>query len=130
MEMNQTQYRQNSNPQNQVNIQELISKYWNLIWQKKIFITLIFVFMSVLWYGIYMWKLEGKQKYTTSAIVKFDDPRQSRGVGAVPDFAAEGSIGKAAILQTNSFLRTVVDSLKLNFVLIEPKRGRLDIIKS
>ena len=56
-----------------------------------------------------------KKEYTASVTIKFDDPRLSRGISAITDFTqAERTIGKVALLHTNSVLTKVVDTLQLN----------------
>ena len=103
-------------------------RYQRLLWKKKYLILTITAVFTVIWLVIYSLFLSGI-KFESSAIVKFDDPRFSRQVGAVTDFAIMGAHGKLAVLRTNSFLNRVVDSLKYNIVFDDEKVNPFKLCK-
>jgi capsular exopolysaccharide synthesis family protein len=92
---------------------EMIKKYTKLLWSKKLWIVLITFIVSVIWYFISPMVIKPPE-FTSTVIIKFDDPRFSRNIGGVTDFAQEQTEGKVALLYTNSLLEKVVDSLELN----------------
>lgn len=93
---------------------ELFKKYRNLLWNKKLWILAITAIISILWF-ILSPILLPEPEYSASVVIKFDDPRLSRGINAVTDFTqADRTEGKIALLETNSVLAKVVDTLKLN----------------
>ena len=60
------------------------------------------------------------QTFTTSSVIRFDDPRLSKGISAVTDFSAGmETISKASLFKSNSFIESVVDSLNLNLILTD-----------
>ncbi len=92
---------------------ELIKKYINLLWSKKLWIVLITAILSILWFFVSPMVMKPPE-YNASVVIKFDDPRLSRNISAVTDFTQEQTAGKVALLYTNSLLEQVVDSLQLN----------------
>jgi len=92
---------------------DLIKKSTHLLWKKKLWIILITLLVSVLWILLAPFLIKAPE-YSATTLIKFDDPRRSRIISAVTDFAQEGTAGKVALLYTNSLLTSVVDSLKLN----------------
>jgi hypothetical protein len=90
-------------------------RYLKSLWKMKYLILIITTVFSVVWMVIYTLFLSGTS-YESSAVIKFDDPRYGRNVGAVTDFAYMGTQSKLAVLRTKSFLGRVVDSLKYNIV--------------
>ena len=102
--------------QSQPDTLELVKKYLDIIWRKKVWILLIFLGVSAFWIVFYSMFLGTSTIYSAHAIIKFDDPRYNRGTDAVTDFAETQTEAKVALLQTRSFLERVVDSLKLNIV--------------
>ncbi len=110
-------------------INELISKYWKLIQAKRLIIGIIIIVSTIIWFGIYKMIIVKRQTYSTTAIIKFDDPESRRDVRAVTDFAIEGSSGKLAVLTTSTFLKMVVDSLNLNLVVVTPNIDRFTLFK-
>jgi succinoglycan biosynthesis transport protein ExoP len=119
-----------SNPlsSNQQNIGEILSNYKRLLWQKKYWIIIITLLITAIWFVVYTMFLSKQIEYSSSVILKFDDPRR-RSISAVEDFAQFGSEGKVAILYTNSFLSQVVDSLALNLVLKTRGINRFNLFK-
>jgi len=107
---------------------EMIKKYAHLMWNKKWWIVLITCIVSILWFFISPMVMKPPE-YSSSVVIKFDDPRLSRGVGAVTDFAQEQTEGKVALLYTNSLLEKVVDSLELNVRVSTPGIARFDFFK-
>jgi tyrosine-protein kinase Etk/Wzc len=103
-------------------------RYQKLFWKKKYLILMITAVFTVIWLVIYSLFLSGI-KFESSAIVKFDDPRFNRQVGAVTDFAIMGAHGKLAVLRTRSFLSRVVDSLKYNIVFEDEKVNPFKLCK-
>lgn len=118
-----------TNQQSQPDTIELVKKYINIIWRNKLWIVLIFLTVSALWFVFYSMFLQSSPVYTAHAIIKFDDPRNSRRADAVTDFAETQSEAKVALLQTRSFLEKVVDSLKLNIILRTPGINRFDFFR-
>lgn len=105
-----------------------IFKYLLLIWQKKYWILLICTAVAIFWiviYSMFLYKVE----YVTSAVVRFDDPRLNRGVGAITDFAITDAYGKIAVLNTNSFLGRVVDSLHYDIMFPDYRINPTHLIK-
>jgi uncharacterized protein involved in exopolysaccharide biosynthesis len=90
-------------------------RYQRLLWNKKYIILTIASAVTAIWLVLYFLFFSGTS-YESSAVVKFDDPRLNRNVGAVTDFAIMGAHGKLAVLRTQSFLSRVVDSLHYNIV--------------
>jgi tyrosine-protein kinase Etk/Wzc len=90
-------------------------RYRRLLWKKKYLILTITSVISVIWFVMYYLFFSGIS-YESSAVVKFDDPRLNKNVGAVTDFAIMGAHGKLAVLRTQSFLGRVVDSLRYNII--------------
>jgi len=95
-------------------------RYQRLLWKEKYLIFTIAVVVTVIWLVIYFLFLSGIN-YESSAVIKFDDPRLNRNVGAVTDFAIMGAHGKLAVMRTQSFLGRTVDSLKYNIVFQDEK---------
>jgi capsular exopolysaccharide synthesis family protein len=95
-------------------------RYQRLLWKKKLFILTVTGVVSVIWFVLYSLFLSGIS-YESSAVLKFDDPRLNRDVGAVTDFAIMSAHGKIAVLKTQSFLGRVVDSLKYNIIFDDEK---------
>lgn len=85
-------------------------RYWKLLRKKKYYIFLIIVSVSVLWTAVFFMFLN-KVEYTSSTIIKFDDPRANRGTAALTEFAIMDPASKTAILRTRSFLERVVRTL-------------------
>ena len=108
-------------------ISEILVKYWNMIWAKKVFVLVTILITSLVWVVVYKKVIEARKTFTTTAIVKFDDPKQSHDYLAVTDFAYENSAGKIAILSTSTFLKTIADSLKLNLSIISPAVSRFEM---
>ncbi len=97
-----------------------ISKYVRLILdnKKKVFVLAItFILFFLVVFKMFL----AEPQYTAESLVRFDDPRLTRNVGAVTDFAVENPLSKIPIIRTNRFLSEVVDSLALQFILVEPK---------
>ncbi len=92
---------------------EMVKKYTNLLWRKKLWIILITVIISIVWFFISPMVMKPPE-YNASVIIKFDDPRRSANIGGIRDFVREGNSGKIAMLNTHSVLSKVVDSLTLN----------------
>ncbi|MCK4754920.1 MAG: hypothetical protein KAS58_06780, partial [Calditrichia bacterium] len=105
-----------------------IKRYQRLLWKKKYLILTITTVFTVIWFVIYSLFFSGIS-YESSAIIKFDDPRLNRNVGAVTDFAIMGAHGKLAVLRTQSFLTRVVDSLKYNIVFDDEKVNPFKLCK-
>ena len=103
-------------------------RYQRLLWKKKYLILTIASVVTVIWLVIYSLFLSGIS-YESFALVKFDDPRLNRNVGAVTDFAIMGAHGKLAVLRTRSFLSRVIDSLKYNIVFENEKVNPLKLCK-
>jgi len=102
------------------------TKYFQLMWKKKYWIMLLTVLISVLWFfAISMYSI--RPEYTSSAVIRFDDPRRS---SAVTDFGALDAISKTAVLNTRSFLGRVVDSLHYNIIYVSEKINPATIVKS
>ncbi len=102
------------------------SKYFKLMWKKKHWIMLFTVLISVLWFfAISMFAI--KPEYTSSAVIRFDDPR---GGIAVTDFGVMDAISKRAVLNTRSFLGRVVDSLHYNIIYASEKINPATFVKS
>jgi capsular exopolysaccharide synthesis family protein len=118
-----------ANIQRQKSIMEILDRYYRILWSKKYFIIAITVIISILWFFVSKIVVEKRQKYTASAIIKFEDPRLSRGRDAVTDFAVEATEGQVAILHTRTFLKNVVNSLHLNIVLLTRGINRFDFFK-
>ena len=107
---------------------EIAAKYKSLLWQKKYWIIIITLCFTAIWIVFYSLFLSKQLEYTSSATLKFDDPRR-RTVSMVTDVAEFSSDGKVAILYTNSFLQKVVDSLSLNLVLYTRGINRFELFK-
>lgn len=107
---------------------ELIKKYASLLWQKKVWIFSISILVAILWGVIFKFIIEQQSEYTTTAVIKFEDPR-GRSVGAMTEFANIGTEGNVAILKSSSFLTKVADSLKLNFFLRSSNASRFEFFK-
>jgi len=95
-------------------------RYWKLLFKKKYYIFLITVAVTVLWTAVFFIFLN-KVEYTSSVMIKFDDPRASRGMSAVTEFAVMDPAGKTAILRTRSFLERVVEKLNYDWQVKEPE---------
>ena len=93
---------------------DLIKKYLNLLWQKKIWIITISLIVAIVWGVVYKMFLQKQREFSATSVIKFEDTRRRTPVGAVTDFSQIGAEGNVAILYANSFLTTVVDSLKMN----------------
>ena len=89
-------------------------RYIKLILKKKYFIAAITIIVTGIWFIIFS-LFFNEVKYESTGVVKFDDLRFNRGVGAVTDFAIMGAHSKVAVMTTKSFLGRVVDSTKYNF---------------
>ena len=108
-----------------------IKKYLTFLFTKKYWIFISAVIVSVMWYYGYSYYKEKVREYTASTIIRFDDPRSSRNIGALTDFSAGiATQGRAKILHTNMFLKKVVDSLKLNIFVSDNEVPRRFFIKS
>lgn len=93
---------------------EIFKRNVKMLWNKKWPIVIVTFTISIIWLFVYPYILK-QPEYSSSVVIKFDDPRLTRGgVGAFTDFAPERSEGKVAVLYTNSLLEEVVDSLQLN----------------
>ena len=103
-------------------------RYQRLLWKEKYLIFTIALVVSVVWLVLYFLFFSGIS-YESSAVVKFDDPRLNRNVGAVTDFAIMGAHGKLAVLRTQSFLGRTVDSLKYNIVFEDEKINPITLCK-
>ena len=105
-----------------------LKKYINYLKKRKYWIFIIAIFFSIV-VGIIMPVYQEKTKtYTTSSVIRFDDPRLSRGISAVTDFSAGmETVSKASLFKSSSFIESVVDSLNLNLIVVtaDVKRTRL-----
>lgn len=108
---------------------DLIRRYLKIIWKRKFWILLIFIFITAAWTVFYSMFLKKSAVYTAYAIIKFDDPRSNRRIDAVTDFAETQTEAKVAILQTRSFLEKVVDSLDMNIIVNTPGVNRFKLFK-
>lgn len=107
-----------------------VKKYFHYLLKKKYVISGIAVVFAAIFGIIIPHYIQLYQEYTTSAIIRFDDPRLSRGIAAVTDFSAGmETTSKVSILTTNSFLEQVTDSLKLNFIMKTPQVRRTELFK-
>jgi len=105
-------------------------KYFQyLLKNKYVIIVIVFIFAAI--FGIVVpHYIQLYQEYITSAIIRFDNPRMSRGITAVTDFSAGmETTSKVSILTTNSFLEQVTDSLNLNFIMQTPHVRRTELFK-
>ncbi len=118
-----------SKPTQQTDPVDLLKKYSKIIWQKKFWILLIFILISAAWIVFYSMFLKTSAVYTANAIIKFDDPRNTRRVDAVTDFAETQTEAKVALLQTRSFLEKVVDSLDLDIRVKTPGVSRFKLFR-
>ena len=118
-----------SKPEQQTDPIDLVKKYLKIIWQKKFWILLIFIFSSAIWVVLYSMFLKTSAVYTAYAIIKFDDPRDTRRVDAVTDFAETQTAAKIALLETRSFLEKVIDSLDLDIRIKTPGINRFKLFK-
>lgn len=108
-----------------------IKKYLNYLIAKKYWIFFSAVIFSVLWYFGHSYYKNSVREFTTSTIIRFDDPRSSRNISALTDFSSGiATQGRAKILHTNMFLKKVVDSLKLNIFVPDNGIPRRLFIKS
>jgi capsular exopolysaccharide synthesis family protein len=107
---------------------EMIKKYLDLLWSNKLWIILITLVVSILWFFISPMVMK-LPEYTTSVVIKFDDPRYMGDVSAVTDFAKERTEGKVALLLTNSLLEQIVDTLQLNLKIITKGISRFTLLK-
>ncbi len=105
-----------------------IRRYQRLFWKKKYLVLTIATVFTVIWLVVYSLFFSGIS-YESSAVIKFDDPRLNRNVGAVTDFAIMGAHGKLAVLRTQSFLTRVVDSLKYNIIFEDDKVNPVKLCK-
>ncbi|MEJ2637908.1 MAG: Wzz/FepE/Etk N-terminal domain-containing protein, partial [Calditrichia bacterium] len=117
-----------NNNKNQADPIKMAKKYLEPAWAKKFWILLITMAVAAFWFVFYSMFMERLPEYTTSAIIKFEDPQYNRS-SAVIDFAQEQVYSKIAILQTKSFLESVVDSLHLNIVLGSPEIDRFALFR-
>ncbi|MEJ2544737.1 MAG: polysaccharide biosynthesis tyrosine autokinase [Calditrichaceae bacterium] len=105
-----------------------LKKYFNYVLKKKVWILVIAIVFSILAGTLIPIYLERTKKFTTSAVIRFDDPRLSRGISAVTDFSAGmETLSKASLFTSNSFMESVVDSLDLNLVILTPKVRRTSL---
>ena len=104
---------------NQTSSQDTLAirkKYAKLIWEKKFIISVITLLVTIGWIFVYTFFISKAAEISTSAVIRFDDPR-SRRVNAVADFITMSNVSKVAIVKSNSFLNKVVDSLNLNVII-------------
>jgi len=89
--------------------------YSRLFWEKKLWIILITLLGSIAWLFVYPSIIYEAELMTFSSVVRFDDPRASStatGIGrGFGDIEGESRI---RIIETTNFLKSIVDSLKLN----------------
>jgi len=106
-------------------------KYFHFLLRKKLLIFTIMVILALIWIVLYSLFYDKFIKYTTSAVIRFDDPTLTRNIGALTDFSAGMETrSKVAILHTNSFLGRVVDSLHLNLIIDSPDLNRTALLKN
>jgi capsular exopolysaccharide synthesis family protein len=106
-------------------------RYIKLLSDSKIWIILITALFSALWLLFFPEIYKSRQEFSTTAIIRFDDPGVATSASGVDDrFSQLETESKISIIETRSFLISVVDSLKLNIVLSKPRISRLDLIKS
>jgi len=106
----------NKNQTNSLDTLAIRKKYAKLIWEKKIIISVITLLVTIGWIFVYTFFISKAAEISTSAVIRFDDPR-SRRVNAVADFITMSNVSKVAIVKSNSFLNKVVDSLNLNVII-------------
>ena len=108
-----------------------LKKYINFILAKKYWILISAIIFTILWYYSYLYYQAKIKEYTATAIIRFDDPSSRRDIAALTDFSAGiATRDKARMLNTNNFLKKVVDSLKLNILLSDTDLPRASFIKS
>jgi capsular exopolysaccharide synthesis family protein len=95
-------------------------KYLNVLWSRKYWILVVAMLVTLIWGFMYSNYKQKFTNYTTFAIIRFDDPRYSRDISPVMDYGNMAVEGKVAILQVNTFLGRVVDSLNLTIRLESP----------
>ncbi len=94
-----------------------LNHYVRLLLEKKIWIVLITIFVSVLWYFIYPVFLHKEEQYYFLSVIRFDDPRNTQSASGIDDrFTYIDAESKIRVIQTTPFLREVIDSLSLNIV--------------
>lgn len=107
-----------------------LRKYFKLFARKKSWIIFIALAVAVIWGTMFTLFHERFDVYTTSVVIRFDDPQSSRGISALTDFSAGmETSSKVAVLWTNKFLGRVVDSLNLNLLVKTYGISRSDLIK-
>jgi len=107
-----------------------IKKYINYLVKNKHWIFINAILFSII-AGILMPVfIEKTKKYKTSSVIRFDDPRLSKGISALTDFSAGmETASKASLFKSNSFIESVVDSLNLNLIMITPEERRSGLFK-
>jgi capsular exopolysaccharide synthesis family protein len=104
-----------------------LKQYIRYLWEKKYWVLLISILAGGLWFGAYTMFLQNKfVTYTSTAKIRFDSPRR---IFAITEFDIIDSEGKVAILNTNSFLGRVVDSLYLTIVVYPSEINRLKFLE-
>ena len=127
MDLDLSKIFQNANAPAPLNLK----KYFNYALKKKYWILLSAVFFAIIAGTIVPMYLKMTQKFTTSSMIRFDDPRLSRGISAVTDFTAGmETISKASLFKSNSFIERVVDSLNLNLIVTTSRVKRTRLFKT
>ena len=107
-----------------------LKKYLNFFSRKKYLIFTIWGLITLVWIVLYSLFHENFASYTTSVVIRFDDPRMNTKIGAVTDFSAGVETGsKVAVLSTNNFLGRVVDSLNLHLIVKTSGIKRTDLLQ-
>ena len=102
--------------------------YTRLLIEKKYWILLITVAISLLWYLILPTILAKKQNYTYQAVIRFEDPRIRARVGNIDErLTMVETESRTKVIKTTKFLSQVIDSLKLNVLSSTPGLNRDDI---
>jgi uncharacterized protein involved in exopolysaccharide biosynthesis len=92
---------------------EIVKKYLKLLWNKKIWILIVCFVTSIFWVLVYSLFISRLQTFTTSAVIRFEDPRTRR-PGAVTDFNTMTNVSRVAVIKSNTLITKVVDTLNLN----------------
>lgn len=111
-------------------IQIDIKKYLTVLWKNKIWIILISFLIAVVWSFVFPLVKKKFSKYTTSAIIKFDDSSFSDDVSTVSNEDFMAPEGKVAIIYTYSFLERVVDTLNYNLFVLTHRLNRSELLKN
>ncbi|MCK6620534.1 MAG: polysaccharide biosynthesis tyrosine autokinase [Calditrichaceae bacterium] len=102
-------------------------QYFRYLWEKKYWVLLICILASGLWFVAYTMFLKEKFiSYTSTAKIRFDSPKK---IVAITEFDIIDTEGKVAILNTNSFLGRLVDSLSLAIAVEPSEINRLKFLK-